>query len=632
MSKLSRSDRLFLLITALFVIYGLIFIYTTSFVIGGERYFSLFDDAMISMRYARNFAEGYGLVWNPGGPPVEGYTNPLWVVFMAFWHLFPISASKMSLAIQLSALALLALNLVFVRRIALLLSRGSDTVALIAVLLTALYLPLNNWSLQGMEVAALAPLVSWATWLALRGMQSGGFSPWLYLLLGTGTLIRMDAAVVLVVVTLFLAIADKEHRARHLLYGLGTLLIFGGAQTLFRWVYYGDLLPNTYYLKLEGFPLLGRIARGFYVLGWFVASMSLVVFLGAFYAVWARRDRFLLLLAALFAAQVAYSVYVGGDAWDWWGGSNRYISIVMPLFMVLLAYSLWLIFAGDKSIVSRWRMLVDRSPLAALLHLAILVGLLVWTAVVNYDGGTVGLPEWGLAIALWLVFAFALRRLVAARNIAMQPTGDRQATTGKRRPSMLRRALRAVTLPLILLLAMVDLNTLYVPGGILEWILLKTPVQVHNNPSMVERALLLREVLKPQGSYAVVWAGIIPYFAGGEAIDLLGKNDRLVAHLPMRGNPGAPRPDFYFYPGHMKYDYAHSIGELQPDAIVQFWSLELEPPGEPPGPVPWIARPYVDGNYVRSDFGKLTFFFLNDSGDVRWGVVERLGTTTVSQP
>ncbi|MCB0243221.1 MAG: hypothetical protein KDI12_07395, partial [Anaerolineae bacterium] len=34
--------------------------------IDGVRYFWLDDDQMISMRYARNLAEGHGLVWNPG--------------------------------------------------------------------------------------------------------------------------------------------------------------------------------------------------------------------------------------------------------------------------------------------------------------------------------------------------------------------------------------------------------------------------------------------------------------------------------------------------------------------------------------------------------------------------------------
>ena len=45
------------------------------------------DDAYISFRYARNLAEGLGLVYNPHeSPPVEGYTNLLWVLWSAIWQ------------------------------------------------------------------------------------------------------------------------------------------------------------------------------------------------------------------------------------------------------------------------------------------------------------------------------------------------------------------------------------------------------------------------------------------------------------------------------------------------------------------------------------------------------------------
>ena len=44
------------------------------------------DDAYISFRFARNLAEGHGLVWNIGGERVEGYTNALWVFLLAGIH------------------------------------------------------------------------------------------------------------------------------------------------------------------------------------------------------------------------------------------------------------------------------------------------------------------------------------------------------------------------------------------------------------------------------------------------------------------------------------------------------------------------------------------------------------------
>jgi hypothetical protein len=41
------------------------------------------DDAFILFRYGRHLATGQGLAWNPGGPPVEGYTDLLYVLLSA---------------------------------------------------------------------------------------------------------------------------------------------------------------------------------------------------------------------------------------------------------------------------------------------------------------------------------------------------------------------------------------------------------------------------------------------------------------------------------------------------------------------------------------------------------------------
>ncbi|HET7011845.1 MAG TPA: hypothetical protein VFI11_13795, partial [Anaerolineales bacterium] len=55
-----------------FSVWAAAFIFRSSFIASdGLRYFSLSDDAMISMRYAWNLSHGSGLVWNPG-ERVEG--------------------------------------------------------------------------------------------------------------------------------------------------------------------------------------------------------------------------------------------------------------------------------------------------------------------------------------------------------------------------------------------------------------------------------------------------------------------------------------------------------------------------------------------------------------------------------
>ena len=111
-----KENKLFLSILLIYILYQAGFIFRTSSLINGERYFVLFDDAMVGMRYAKNLAAGYGLVWNPG-EYVEGYTNTLWVLYMSLFHLLPITASKISLFIQISGGILLLINLFVVKQI-----------------------------------------------------------------------------------------------------------------------------------------------------------------------------------------------------------------------------------------------------------------------------------------------------------------------------------------------------------------------------------------------------------------------------------------------------------------------------------------------------------------------------------
>src|SRR5258708_6559238 len=98
--------------------FSLVFIARTAFIVNRELYFTLFDDAMISMRYARNLADGHGLIWNAGQAPVEGYTNFLWTLWMALLHLFGAPESKISLLVMLSGAAILVANLSLLRLVA----------------------------------------------------------------------------------------------------------------------------------------------------------------------------------------------------------------------------------------------------------------------------------------------------------------------------------------------------------------------------------------------------------------------------------------------------------------------------------------------------------------------------------
>ena len=353
MFRLIHKHYIIIVIAALLA-YSIIAIYNTSFIIHGIRYFTASDDEMIGMRYAYNFIHGYGLVWNPAGEHVEGISNPLWVFYMALIHLLPISAAKISLVVQISATLCLAISLFFVKKISELLSNSSLFVGITSVLFAAFYFPLINWSvIHGTEVGLLTLLLTWCTFLALHAVKTKTFSLKLFILLGIGTLVRMDFIVFAAVISGYLLIFDLKNRKRYLTVGIPIVLLFVATQTILRLWYYHDFLPNTYYDKVSGYPILRRITRGFYVAIKAhlptVMSANLLLFCAPFIYTYFTKNKQLLLLLALFTAQNIYSIYTGGDVWEYYGGANRFVAPAMPLFMICLVMILFHIKNNLKS-------------------------------------------------------------------------------------------------------------------------------------------------------------------------------------------------------------------------------------------------------------------------------------------
>ncbi len=525
-------DPVFVALILTFVGYAALFIFRTSFVINGERYFCLFDDAMISMRYARNLAAGLGLVFNPHSQPVQGFTNLLWVLYMTIFHLLPVALSKMSLLVQISGALFLVANLFYVRKIALFISDNSRFTAAVAVLFTAFYLPLNNWSLQGMEVSVLTLLTSIAVWRTLKSIRDNTGFISVFVCLGIALLVRMDMAVIYLVLLAYLAKMKQEQRRKILTVGGTIFIIAMVGQIVFQYVYFGQFLPNTYYLKMTGYPLIPRILRGLYVTMLFFFRTNPLLVLLPFGIILFKRDRFVPLLFSLMLAQTAYSVYVGGDAWEWWGGSNRFVSVVMPLFLILVAYALALIY----------RLVRDK-------------------------------------------FRLDTRRVALAVNTIAG---------------------------LVVAVALLNINAISGPDSLSEWLLIKPPLHTGDNKTMVERALLLDQITEPDATIAVDWAGSIPYFSNRYTIDLLGKTDEEIAHEPMRVDKDLDH--FYeFYPGHLKWDFTYSIGELKPDIVVPIWKSLDE------------AKPLLLEYYHLVRVGHYQLFVRNGSTRILWDRLSVMG-------
>lgn len=334
-----RSVAVLSILVVLGVAWGGLYIVRTSFLFEGTRVFCLWDDAMISMRYARNLALGEGLAWNPGGERVQGITNLGVSLGMAGLHLAPVGPYKVSLLFQLLNLLALAACVVLVWRLALRLFDGNRWIATASAATTVLCAPLQIWSLQGSDAGAVC------LWLliALSVLAGSGRDAWprrLFWILGAGVLIRPDTSV-FVLVFLATSLGYPGARWRRLLTGGSILACVWIGLMLFGQLYYGDPLPNTFYLKATGSPRGLMLRSGLAQLATWLPGLAPSLALAAVTAVQRRRDRRVGLAAGLVAMALAYHVWVGGDWLPEYG--TRFIAPVLPLLSMLACAGAWML-------------------------------------------------------------------------------------------------------------------------------------------------------------------------------------------------------------------------------------------------------------------------------------------------
>jgi len=214
------------------------------------------DDSFITFRYAKNFCNGLGLVYN-SGERVEGYSNFSWLLMIAGGVKLgfePIIVAKF-LGI-LSGLGCIICSFWLC----------SGFCSVLFSLLPPLLLCTNSffcyWSSSGMETTFFSFILILSAVLYLREGESHPFSAYT---LGLLCMSRPDGfgyAAIFLAVDIFLGIRDKRRlgRAGKKFYSIFLFIAF--AYLGFKLVYYGSLLPNTYYAKLA-FPFQTRNYRYF---------------------------------------------------------------------------------------------------------------------------------------------------------------------------------------------------------------------------------------------------------------------------------------------------------------------------------------------------------------------------------
>jgi hypothetical protein len=322
----------------LYSVWAVLFIYQSSFIaLDGNRYYSLFDDAMISMRYAWNLSHGAGLVWNPG-EYVEGYSNLFMVLFMSIMTAAFDKPSAV-LAVQLSGIfVVVAIGCLtyLISDLTLKDKPRNHEVARLSMLSTICYFPLSYWTLLGMETGLLTLFFLIVVLMMLKWLNNSnpmhliiaGFAA------GLGFLTRNDSIILVTIAFVYLSyeIHSTWDRKRqiHILIAVGVYVLFIVAQLSFRLLYYGEVLPNTYVLKMYHFPLSVRLVGGFNFVVPFFLQLLLPLALTIF-ALILRPSRVKFLFFVFFVSLVCYQIWVGGDPWPVW----RMITPAMPLLLFL---------------------------------------------------------------------------------------------------------------------------------------------------------------------------------------------------------------------------------------------------------------------------------------------------------
>lgn len=246
--------------------------YRASVVIDGTRYHFLDDDQMISMRYARNLAEGHGPVWNPG-ERVEGYTNFGWVLVMAGVHALGAPDSTASLWIRVITWTLGVGILFLTARLLGQLGVESRIVTAGVLVTLALSFDLLFWAVNGFETPLLTLLFVLLLSRALASADRGEIGAATCFAAGLLPVIRADAVDLTAAVLLVSILLARPSRWWLVLLALIPLT----AMEAFRLWYYGEWLPNTYYLKVAGRK--GLLLSGAGSLKGFVAGYPAVVVL-----------------------------------------------------------------------------------------------------------------------------------------------------------------------------------------------------------------------------------------------------------------------------------------------------------------------------------------------------------------
>ena len=216
------------------------------------------DDMYIALRYAQHWADGYGIVWNVGEPPVEGYSNFAYVFLGRLAYGLQFDPVFLLKGCGVIGLAVLLIAQFYLTRLWL-----PARLAIIPCLWLLAYRGQIIWTASGLETTWYQAMLMSALYAMLKACQFNAQDyttkthRWFVWALAAGLsfavsgMLRPEAPGVFAVALLIMLVRRQSIPRFERVCGvtLTCFILSYGPYFLWRWYYFKQLLPNPVYCK-----------------------------------------------------------------------------------------------------------------------------------------------------------------------------------------------------------------------------------------------------------------------------------------------------------------------------------------------------------------------------------------------
>lgn len=314
------------------------------------------DDSFIGFRFAKNIAEGNGLVWNVGESPVEGYTNFLWIIICSVAILTGINLIAF---VQITGIVFSIIILIYIYYFCSKLLEFDSYSSLIACAFLALAGPFATWAASGMETNLFALFVvascyhEISYWKSRR--RAALILSFAFCLLATLTRPEgLGIFIILLIIHSYRALRENNSKEfiNYLVLALIIFVIPFLIYFIWRNSYYGFLFPLTYYAKTGGGVL--QWIRGAKYLMFFIIHFILPLIPLLILLIWEKSELIkgmkfisiirinsqiisnkygIILCGVMCIAYSGYIVLIGGD----YMAMYRFFVPMLPFIYILIA-------------------------------------------------------------------------------------------------------------------------------------------------------------------------------------------------------------------------------------------------------------------------------------------------------